>query len=139
MRRIPLLLLLLATFSQAVNAMEYDHDYLETKLHKFQGMRTGGFTMAGLGGAALIGGIFLASNGKYETVETVNGTQSQAKDGSAVGGILLIGLGIPLAITGIVLGSIGNKKAHQYEAMLQNASLDLQLGQRKGARLTYNF
>lgn len=76
MRLIPLLLVLTAVFnaSAAPAAGEYDREYLETKLAKFKGMRTTGFVLAGLGAAALVGGIVLASNGEYETVETTNGT-----------------------------------------------------------------
>jgi hypothetical protein len=140
MRRIPLFLLFLATFIHAVSAQEYDRPYLEGRLAKFKSMRSGGFTMAGIGGAALLGGIVLASNGKYETVDTGTGTQANAKDGAAVGGILLIAVGVPLTVAGVILGSLGNRKVGQYQRRLEGLSLNLDLGHgHQGARLAYTF
>ncbi len=141
MRLIPLILVLFAAIqvSAAPYASEYDHEYLEARLNKFKGMRTAGFVMAGIGGASLLGGIILASNGEWETVETPSGgTQTQAQDGSAAGGLLLIVAGIPVTVAGIVLGSIGSSKVRKYRALLEGVSLDLRPG-HTGARLSYRF
>jgi hypothetical protein len=144
MKRLFISVFLIAICFQAVSAREYDReydrDYLVARKSKFTGMRNAGFTMGIIGSAMLVGGIVLASNGEYETVETPNGTQSQAKDGSAAGGLLLIIAGVPLGVTGFILGGIGSKKVNQYERMLQNTSVGMELGEnRKGLRLSYSF
>lgn len=137
MRLIPILLVLVAAFR--ASAAEYDHEELERRLHKFQGMRTGGMVLAGLGGAALLGGIILASNGEWKTETGANGqTQTNAQDGAAAGGLILIVAGVPSLITGVILASIGNSKVHRYQAMLEGVSLDLRPG-HTGARYSYAF
>lgn len=140
MRPFFLILLMLATFTQAAAPRQYDRPYLEGKLQKFQKMRTTGFTLAGIGAASLLGGIVLASNGEWESQQNMNGgTSYNAQDGSAGFGLLFIALGVPMTIGGIVLGAIGNSKVGKYESLLLDVSLDLQLGPRQGARLSYNF
>jgi hypothetical protein len=140
MRLIPLILVLSAAFhvSAAPSGSESDREYLEARLGKFKSMRTTGFVLAGIGVASLVGGIALASNGEYETVETPTGTQTQAQDGAAAGGLLLIIAGIPVTVAGIVLGSIGSSKVQKYKALLEGVSLDLRPG-HTGARLSYKF
>jgi hypothetical protein len=140
MRLIPMMLVLTAVFqvSAAPLESEYDRDYLEARLGKFKSMRKTGFVMAGVGGAALLGGIILASNGEWETQSTPTGTQTNAQDGAAVGGLLLIAVGIPVTIAGIIVGSIGNKKVHRYQTLLESVGLDLRPG-HTGARLSYRF
>ena len=135
-----LLAALLPTLTQAAAPREYDRTYLEGRMQKFRNMRSTGFTMAGIGAVALIGGIVLASNGEWEEQQSMNGgTNYNAQDASAGFGLLGIVLGVPLTLGGVILGSIGNSKVDKYEAMLQGMSLDLQLGDRKGARLAYRF
>lgn len=144
MKRLFISISILALCSQAVSASdydgEYDRDYLVARKSKFTGMRNVGFTMGIIGSAMLVGGIVLAANGEWETVQTPSGTQSQAKDGSAGGGLALIIIGVPLGVGGFILGGIGSKKVNYYERLLQNTSVGMELGEnRKGLRLSYSF
>ena len=94
-----------------------DRETLLRKKAKFEGMRSTGFVMGGLGVAMLPGGIILASKGEYETKRNYDGSTTQeAQDG------------------------IGNKKVHQYQTLLAETSVGFEYGKnRQGLRLSYTF
>lgn len=139
--RLILAALCLALFPLKSHAGEYSRDYLEQKRTGFKKMRTTGFVMGGAGCAMVILGGFLVGTAKYENSTDFNGNNKRVThDPQWPVGFLTIVAGVPLGIAGVVLGSIGSNKVNQYDGLLRDFSLGLELNpERSGARVSLSF
>jgi hypothetical protein len=136
-----LAVLCLALFPLKSHAAEYSRDYLEKKRTGFAKMRTTGFVMGGAGCAMVVLGGFLVGTAKYENSTDYNGNpQRVTHDPQWPVGFLTIVAGVPIGIAGAVLGGIGSNKVTQYDRMLRDFTLGLELNpERSGARVSLSF
>jgi hypothetical protein len=122
------------TLLSVLLANSYSQDLLlqkqlyERKIASYSKLKTSGAVMGVCGGALTVIGVYLVSNATWEThVDYYGNTQTTTSDPGAAMGIVSIAAGIPIAVTGIVLGSIGNKKVKYYRKKLDHISVDYKI------------
>ena len=120
---------------------ESQRSLYERKIVSYTKLKKTGWTLAGAGAVSTILGIVLIQNADWDTTTNSYGQQqSTSSDPAAFAGVLGITIGIPATITGIILGSIGNKKQKQYMYKLERLNFGYQRNDDfNSLRLTYRF
>ncbi|MBI9063705.1 MAG: hypothetical protein JEZ14_17120 [Marinilabiliaceae bacterium] len=133
-----LLLLSMASFAQL---KESDQMMYQSKVQSYTKMKKTGSTMAIVGGGLTVVSTVLLASADWEKTETYTGeTQYNTTDGSGVLGIVGLVIGVPMAVTGIILNSVGNRKMKYYQDKLSNVKLSsFQQGQQAGITLAIKF
>lgn len=111
------------------------------KIATYTKMKKVGVGLGLAGGVLSISGALLVSSADWETTTGYNGTTNKTTtDSEGVTGLLMLVVGIPLAATGIVLGSIGSHKVKSYQQKLDRLSVKVDYGwHNRGLVLTYRF
>lgn len=150
MKRIILITFLFVFISNLpVFAQYYDPDYkhqerrealYERKVASYTKMKRVGTSLGLAGGVLTVSGIALVSSANWET-HTYNGnTSTTTTDSEGITGLLMLVVGVPLAVTGIVLGTIGARKTKSYQERLNKLSFNLDCSPNKtGVAFTYRF
>ena len=134
------LLLIFLLFPLANADDEYTVGEIQRKIMTYTKMKVTGFTLLGIGGAALAGGIILAVNAEWETQSTPTGVQKTTSDPQGAAGIILLAAGIPMTVAGTVLGAIGASKTHEYKRRLELYGVSINLTPKKqSVGLIFNF
>lgn len=134
------LLLFFLLFSFANADDEYTVEEIKGKITSYTKMKITGFTLLGIGGAALVTGIILAANADWVTRSTPTGVQKTTDDPQGGVGIIMLAAGIPMAIVGTVLGTIGASKTHEYKQRLELSGVGIYLTPEKQyIGLTFTF
>ncbi|MCU4157085.1 hypothetical protein J1N10_13940 [Carboxylicivirga sp. A043] len=113
----------------------------QSKVENYTKMKKTGTTLGIAGAGLTVIGIALVASADWETeTDSYGNSQTTTNDGSGVLGVLSLCAGIPMAVTGIVLGSVGSKKAAEYSRKLENVNVGyFKKGQQKGITLAIKF
>lgn len=133
--------LIAITSSTFAQLSDQQRTKFENKVESFSRMKKTGSTLGFIGGGLTITGIILVSSADWsEETDIYGNTQYQTNDAGGPLGILALCTGVPLAITGIVLNSVGNRKMKEYSRKLENIDMSyFQHGQQKGVSLSITF
>ena len=130
---------------------QYDPDYnlnerraktYQQKIESYTKLKRTGIGLGLAGGVLSVTGIVMVSNADWETTPNSygGGSSKTTNDSEGVTGVLMLLVGVPLAATGIVLGSIGSSKVRKYREKLEDVSLNIDYSQQnKGFTLCYRF
>jgi hypothetical protein len=117
-----------------------DNAFYQHKVERYTSLKRTGTSLGLAGGALTVMGIALVSNAKWVTTTDDWGNETTTTDSSGAFGILSIGVGVPMAVSGIILHSIGSRKAKYYQSKLENVSLGvISTPQQKGISLAIKF
>jgi hypothetical protein len=117
-----------------------DNAFYQHKVERYTKLKKTGTSLGLAGGALTAMGIALVSNAKWTTSTDAWGNETTTTDTSGAFGIITISVGVPMAVTGIVLHSIGSRKAKYYQSKLENVSLGIiHTPQQKGISLAIKF
>lgn len=135
------LMLLLVTMVSFAQLKQTDQQFLQTKVEKYVKLKKTGATLGIIGGGLTIASIVAVSNADWEETTNYDGTtQYNTTDASGVLGIVGLAVGIPMAVTGIVLNTVGSRKAKYYQEKLDKVHLGMfQNGQQAGITLAIKF
>lgn len=131
MKRIILIALLFSFVANVPVLAQYDPDYkhrerqaelYSSKVTSYYKMKKVGTRLGLTGGVLVVGGVALVSSANWET-DPYTGNLTTT-DSQGVTGMLMLLVGVPLAATGIVLGTIGSKKARSYQEKLNRLSFN---------------
>ena len=130
----------------SAQALQTQNDFYQRKVVKFTKMRNTGIGL-GIGGAVLtVAGIVMVSQAKWTKqtddygYQNNNNSNYTTTDGSGVVGLFSIIVGVPMAVSGIVLGSIGSSKVNYYRQKLNGLSFKVNYTKDvKGLTLAYDF
>lgn len=113
----------------------------KSKIESYTKMKKNGATMGIIGGGLTLVGVALTASADWETeTDDFGNSQTTTNDPSGIAGIISLSVGIPLAVTGIILNSIGNKKVKEYSEKLENVNLGYyNTGQQKGVTIAIKF
>jgi len=115
-------------------------DLYQSKVESYTKMKKAGSSLSIIGGGLTFLGVALVSSADWETTTDEYGYTQSTTDGSGVVGILSLSVGIPLAITGIILNSTGNRKAREYAKKLEDVDVSYyKQGGQKGLTLAIRF
>jgi len=133
-----MLLLTMASFGQL---KESDRQMYQSKVQSYTKMKKTGSTLAIVGGGLTIVSTILVASADWEETENYHGeTQYNTTDGSGVAGIVGLVIGVPMAVTGIILNSVGNRKLKYYQDKLDNVKLtSFQQGKQAWITLAIKF
>lgn len=112
----------------------------QSKIESYTKMKKTGGTLGVVGGGLTVLGVALVASADWETTTDDYGYETSTTDGAGVIGILSLSVGVPMAITGIILNSIGNRKILEYSKKLENVDVGyFKQGQQKGLSLAIRF
>ena len=127
----------LNTFSQRVDENKLLY---ERKVQQYTKMKKTGGTLGIIGGGLTIVGVALVASADWEDEVDEYGYTTTTTDASGVLGIVSLSAGIPMAVTGIVLNSVGNRKLKEYTQKLENVNVGyFKSGQQNGITLAITF
>ncbi|WP_430816808.1 hypothetical protein [Carboxylicivirga sp. RSCT41] len=135
-------LLILIAFSLNAFSQKVDENKLlyERKVQQYTKMKKTGATLGIIGGGLTAIGIALVASADWEEEVDEYGYTTTTTDTSGTIGILSLSAGIPMAVTGIVLSSVGNRKLKEYSEKLENVNVGyFKSGQQKGITLAITF
>lgn len=149
MKRNIVIILILIMAGSYPSMAQYDPDYklnerrselYSRKITTYSKMRKVGLGLGLAGGVLTVAGVSLVSSADWETTSYGGSTSTTTTDSEGVAGLLMLVVGVPLAVTGIVLGSIGSAKVKSYSKKLNGLSFNIDYTpHRKGVILTYRF
>jgi hypothetical protein len=123
-------------------------DFYQKKIKSFTRMRSGGYTMLGVGaGLATAGAIALATlphdywDDDDEYVDDDDDFFDVFEDGiQFTAGICLLGVGVGLVAGGVTMSSIANHKIKLYQGKASDVSLNFNVApNNQGIKLVYRF
>ncbi len=134
------LLLVISTASFAQLKQNEQAQY-QSKVQSYTKMKRTGSTLAIVGAGVSVVSTILVASADWEETEDYNGqTQYNTTDGSGALGIVGLVIGVPMAVTGIILNSVGNRKLKYYQEKLDNVKLtSFHQGQQNGITLAIRF
>ena len=134
------LLLVISTASFAQLKQNEQAQY-QSKVQSYTKMKRTGSTLAIVGAGVSVVSTILVASADWEETEDYNGqTQYNTTDGSGALGIVGLVIGVPMAVTGIILNSVGNRKLKYYQEKLDNVKLtSFHQGQQNGITLAISF
>lgn len=134
-------LLLLFSMASFAQLKESEQMMYQSKVQSYTKMKKTGSTLAIVGGGLTVASIILVASADWEETENYHGeTQYNTTDGSGVAGIVGLVIGVPMAVTGIILNSVGNRKMKYYQDKLSRVKLtSFQQGQQAGITLAIKF
>lgn len=132
-----LLTLSITTFAQKVDS---NSNLYQSKIQSFTKMKKTGSTLGIVGGGLTLLGVALVASADWESSTDDYGYQVTTTDGSGVTGIISLCVGVPMAITGLILNSIGNRKISEYSKKLENINVGyIKKGEMSGLTLAIRF
>ena len=134
------LLLVISTASFAQLKQNEQAQY-QSKVQSYTKMKRTGSTLAIVGAGVSVVSTILVASADWEETEDYNGqTQYNTTDGSGALGIVGLVIGVPMAVTGIILNSVGNRKLKYYQEKMDNVKLtSFHQGQQNGITLAISF
>ena len=143
MKRIAFIVLSIMCFQLAMNSqvLQTQNDLYQRKITKFTKMRNAGIGL-GIGGVVLTAaGIVMISQANWhQTTDEYGNATYNSSDGAGVAGVFSLIDGIPMAASGIVLGTIGSSKVNYYRQKLNGLSFKVNYSNNiKGFTLAYKF
>ncbi len=135
-----LILLMIISVSTIAQKIDSNANLYKAKIESYTKMKKTGTTLGIIGGGLTVLGVALVASADWESTIDDYGYETTTTNATGGVGIISLSVGLPMAITGIILRSVGNRKVFEYSKKLENIDVGcFKYGQQKGLTLAIRF